>query len=407
MKLMKDLKGWTVQLQKFKLFFLLILSNFLMASLNAADSIESVLSNNRLEIFDLSRKKADEDSSILEKDWINQVIYKLSKDYGEEYDTLKSTISISQPIFKSGGIYKAIQYAHASKEYDHLDITAQKKAMIKDAVALLFELKKQDIAINKQSLLIDNAAIDVERKKEQVLGGLIDASFLDNSILDANTKKNRLLELNFEKFELINNFNNLSSAPYESFDLPQLSIIDKDDFIRNNLNVLKITADIDKKYNYKGMSVAKFLPTLNVTYDYFNYHDDGGSTSITDIDSTTYGFNITIPLDSKVLNDIESSKLDYLRAKVELKNIIIEEQNFFKTKLTKLKMLDAKVDIAKDDFELYNSLLEDLSIAFEAGLSAQADVDIMKNSKRIKSLDIKIFDIEKQIELLELYSRVN
>jgi len=404
---MKDLKGWTVQLQKFKLFFLLILGSFLMTSLNAADSIESVLSNNRLEIFDLSRKKADEDSSILEKDWINQVIYKLSKDYGEEYDTLKSTISISQPIFKSGGIYKAIKYAYASKEYDHLDITAQKKAMIKDAVALLFELKKQDIAINKQSLLIDNAAIDVERKKEQVLGGLIDASFLDNSILDANTKKNRLLELNFEKFELINNFNNLSSAKYETFDLPQLSIIDKDDFIRNNLNVLKITADIDKKYNYKGMSVAKFLPTLNVTYDYFNYHDDGGSTSITNIDSTTYGFNITIPLDSKVLNDIESSKLDYLRAKVELKNIIIEEQNFLKTKLTKLKMLDAKIDIAQDDFELYNSLLEDLSIAFEAGLSAQADVDIMKNSKKIKSLDIKIFAIEKQIELLELYARVN
>lgn len=407
MKLMKDLKGWTVQLQKFKLFFLLILGSFLMTSLNAADSIESVLSNNRLEIFDLSRKKADEDSSILEKDWINQVIYKLSKDYGEEYDTLKSTLSISQPIFKSGGIYKAIQYAHASKEYDHLDITAQKKAMIKDAVALLFELKKQDIAISKQALLIDNAAIDVERKKEQVLGGLIDASFLDNSILDANTKKNRLLELNFEKFELINNFNNLSSAPYESFDLPKLSIINKDDFIRNNLNVLKITADIDKKYNYKGMSVAKFLPTLNVTYDYFNYHDDGGSAAITDIDSTTYGFNITIPLDSTVLNDIESSKLDYLRAKVELKNIIIEEQNFLKTKLTKLKMLDAKIGIAKDDFELYNSLLEDLAIAYEAGLSAQADVDIMKNSKRIKSLDIKIFGIEKQIELLELYSRVN
>lgn len=394
--------------QKFRFFFLFICTLSLFTTVNAADSIESVLSGNRLEIFDLSRKKADEDSSILEKDWINQVIYKLSKDYGEEYDTLKSTISINQPIFKSGGIYKAIKYAQASKKYDDLDITSQKKAMIKDAVELLFEIKKQDIAINKQSLLIDNATIDVERKKEQVLGGLIDASFLDNSILDANIKKNILLELNFEKFELINNFNNLSSAQYKTFDLPTLTILDKENFIRNNLNVLKITADIDKKYNFKGMSIAKFLPTLNVTYDYFNYHDEGGSSSsISDIDSSTYGFNITIPLDSKVFNDIESSKIDYLRAKVELKNIILEEQNFFKTKLTKLKMLDAKIGIAKDDYELYRSLLEDLAIAFEAGLSAQADVDIMKNSKQIKSLDIKIFDIEKQIELLKIYSRVN
>ena len=240
-----------MRLQKFKLFFLLIFSSVLLTSLNAADSIESVLSNNRLEIFDLSRKKADEDSSILEKDWINQVIYKLSKDYGEEYDTLKSTISISQPIFKSGGIYKAIKFAKASKKYAHLDIISQKKALIKDTVALLFRIKQQDISIEKQSLLIKNANIDIGRKREQVLSGLIDASFLDNSILDANTKKNRLLELNYEKFELINNFNTLSSAPYDSFNIPKLEILDKDNFIRNNLNVLKITADIDKKYQYK------------------------------------------------------------------------------------------------------------------------------------------------------------
>ena len=140
-----------------------------------------------MEIFDLSRKKADEDSSILEKDWINQVIYKLTKEYGEEYDTLKSTISISQPIFKSGGIYKAIKYARASKKYAHLDITLQKKEMIKDAVSLLFQIKKQNIRIQKQNLLIKNAVIDVERKKEQVLNGLIDTSYLDNSILDAYT----------------------------------------------------------------------------------------------------------------------------------------------------------------------------------------------------------------------------
>ena len=89
---------------KSKSFFFLLIGALMTPSLSANESIENVLSNNRLEIFDLSRKKADEDSSILEKDWINQVIYKLTKEYGEEYDTLKSTISISQPIFKSGGI---------------------------------------------------------------------------------------------------------------------------------------------------------------------------------------------------------------------------------------------------------------------------------------------------------------
>ncbi|NQY93303.1 MAG: transporter, partial [Campylobacteraceae bacterium] len=49
------------------------------------------------------------------------------------------------------------------------------------------QIKKQNIRIQKQNLLIKNAVIDVERKKEQVLNGLIDTSYLDNSILDAYT----------------------------------------------------------------------------------------------------------------------------------------------------------------------------------------------------------------------------
>jgi len=396
-----------MQFPKFKALVFLIISALAVPFVNAEESIENVLSTNRMEIFDLSRKKADQDSSILEKDWINQVIYKLTKEYGEEYDTLKSTVSISQPIFKSGGIYKAIKYAKASKKYAHLDIALQKKAMIKDAVALLFQIKKQDITINKQNLLIKNSVIDVERKKEQVLNGLIDTSFLDNAILDANTKKNVLLDLNFEKLKLINKFSNLSSASYQNVGLPELSIIDKSNFLRKNLNVLKITADIEKKYQFKGMSISKYLPTLNVTYDYFNHHDDGRKSSSSTDNGSTYGFNITIPLDTRVFNDIESSKLDYLKAKVELQNIILEEQNFLKLKMTKLKMYDAKINIAKDDFNLYTSLLEDISISFEAGLTEKANVDIMKNSKKIKSLDIKIFGIDKQIELLDIYSRIN
>jgi len=392
---------------KSKSFLFLLIGALVAPSLSANESIENVLSNNRLEIFDLSRKKADEDSSILEKDWINQVIYKLTKEYGEEYDTLKSTISISQPIFKSGGIYKAINYAKASKKYAHLDITLQKKEMIKDALSFLFQIKKQNIKIEKQNLLIKNAVIDVERKKEQVLNGLIDTSYLDNAILDANTKKNTLLDLNYEKLTLINKFSNLSNAAHDSINLPTLSIIDKNNFLRKNLNVLKITADIEKKYQFKGMSISKYLPTLNVTYDYYNHHDQDGLSSTSTNSASTYGFNITIPLDTKVFNDIESSKLDYLKAKVELQNIIIEEQNFLKLKLAKLNMYDSKISLAKDDFNLYTSLLEDLSISFEAGLNARADVDIMKNSKKIKSLDIKIFDIDKQIELLDIYARIN
>lgn len=71
--------------------------------------------------------------------------------------------------------------------------------MIKDATELLFNIHKINYSIKKQELLIANANLDVLRKREQVLNGLSDASFLDNAILDANTKKNSYVELVYQK----------------------------------------------------------------------------------------------------------------------------------------------------------------------------------------------------------------
>jgi hypothetical protein len=41
-----------------------------------------------------------------------------------------------------------------------------------------------------------------------------------------------------------------------------------------------------------------------------------------------------------------------------------------------------------------------------AGMKTASDVQTLKNSKEIKSLDMKIYDIEKQLELLEIYDRL-
>ena len=61
--------------------------------------------------------------------------------------------------------------------------------------------------------------------------------------------------------------------------------------------------------------------------------------------------------------------------------------------------------IANEDFKLYSSLLEDITQAANAGLNSFADVDTLTNSKKIKAYDIEILELERQIELLELYAK--
>lgn len=403
MKLMKGLKGYIMPLSPSKLCALAI---FTATTVFANDS--SILSKERLDIFNFEKKQNLEESAKLRKDWINPITYKYAHDYGEDdLDSKKSIISINQPIFKSGGIYNAVLYANNLEKYTHLSIDIRQKTMIKDATTLLFQIHRANFSIKKQALLLKNAQIDIERKKEQVLNGFLDTSFLNDAILEANIRKNALVELKYNKTELINSFNNLASGNYKSFDLPQLQLVKEENFIDSNLEIMKQKKDIEVKDKYHLMTIAKYLPTLNFTYDYTKYHEIDNSATYSDGDNIEqYGVNVTIPLDIRVKNDIQSNKIAYLISKSNLETTKLEQTNFYKSQMAKIKMLDEKIQIAQEDYELYNSLLEIIIQEKNAELKTQSDVDTLANSQKVKSIESDIFKLDRQIELLELYAKM-
>ncbi len=383
--------------------FLFFSSLIVVLGLNASDDI---LSKTKKDILDYSYQKAVEDSQKLEKDWVNPITYKYIYNEGEKYTTQKSYISISQPIFKSGGIYYAIKYANVMKQYSKTTIDTQKKELIKKTINLLFQIRNNNITIDKQKLLIKNALLDIQRKQEQVLAGTLDTSFLDNAILDSNMKQNTLIDLKFQKQSLINNLAILSDKKYDELTLPTLKLLNKDMFLKENLYVKKAKEEIDNAYWIKKMTTANYLPTINFTADYSKYHDTDGNMALSKDDVSNVGFNITIPLDIKYSNKIQSSKLEYLKKKSLLDDKQKEELSIFKNSQAKIKSLNSKIKIAKENVKLYNSLLIQIIEQYEVGMKAQSDVQTITNSKEIKALDIKSLEIEKQIQLLEIYSRL-
>ncbi len=374
----------------------------LSLSLNAS---EDVLSPTKQALLDYSYQKSIEDSSKLKNDWINPITYRYSYNHGELYDTQKSMISISQPIFKSGGIYYAIKYANSMERYSKTSIDNQKKELIKQTVNLLFQIKNIGININKQKLLIQNSKLDIERKKEQVLNGILDTSFLDNSILDSNIKQNGLIDLELQKFNLINNLSNFSDKEYSQFKLPVLDLVENKKFLENNIYIKNSKEDIDNSYWLKNMITSNYLPTVNFTADHTKYHETDNNPQLKD--GTNIGFNITIPLDIKFSNTIESSKIEYLKKKTTLEDKRIEESSIYNSAIETIKSLDKKIVIAKNDLELYDSLLTQIKEQHSVGMKTDSDVQTMINSKEVKTLDIQKLNVDKQIELLEIYSRVN
>jgi len=392
--------------QKLNSLFLVSFLTFSLG-LNAQDKLdENILSKDRLNLFEYNNKKNEENSSKLKKDWVNPITLSFAKSYTDTNNTTTSSISINQPIFKSGGIYSAIKYANANYEYNNFDIELQKKELIKTATTLLFNLNIIDLNIKKNELLLKNKEIEVQRKKEQVMNGFLDTSSLDNAIIDANSIKNNLADLYYQKEELNYNFSNIASGDYKSFELPILSLNDEDTYLKNNLELAKAKADIEQNDNFVDMTISKYLPQVNANFNHKQNHEkDNGFPTNENVNS--YGFSVSIPLDIRTFNDIETQRINYLSSKLNLKNQELEEKNFYRTKLSKIKMYDNKKEIAKSDYELYSSLLEVIIQERDAQLKTQSDVDILKNSQEIRSIELNILELQKQIELLELYAKMS
>jgi len=112
-----------------KTFFL---SSIVICNLYGVDN--NILSQTKQDIINYSYDQAIEDTNKLKKDWINPFNYKYIYNEGEVYTTKKSFISITQPIFKSGGIYFAIKYANSIGDYSKTSVDVQQKELIKQTV---------------------------------------------------------------------------------------------------------------------------------------------------------------------------------------------------------------------------------------------------------------------------------
>ena len=382
------------------------LSFILISTISTLGANENYLSQTKKDVLNYSYDKAKEDSNKLKNDWINPITYQYIYSNTETYDTQKSSISISQPIFKSGGIYYAIKYAKSVRNQTNIGIDVQRKELIKQTINLLYQIKNIDITISKQKLLILNAKLDITRKKEQVLNGILDTSFLDNSILDSNAKQNTLIDLEYQRRTYVNNLTTFSDKKHEELELPVFTITDNDDFLNNNIYIQQAKDEINSSYWLKNMVTSNYLPTVNFTADYTKYHDTDNNSALSEDGTTNYGFNITIPLDVKYSNTIQSAKIEYLQNKTLLQEKEEEEKVLLDNVNAKLDSLDKKIEIAKSDIQLYDSLVTQIKEQLDVGMKTKSDLETMQNSRQIKTLEIKSLEIDKQIELLEIYSRI-
>ncbi len=397
----------------FALTVLFLSCNILLAE---TENLEGYLSELKQQEFSYDYQKVDAESSMLRDSWIQPIrlhySYAKSNPYDSTQTVQNAAIMLDQPIFQSGGIYFAIKYAEASRIYSNYSVDVAKRKLIKDAISLLMQIKQSDTAIIKQQLLIENANINFQQKEELYMNGQLDSGFLDNAVIELNVFKQALYDLQTAKERLVTSFNSISDLDYKTANIPHLALVQEDQFLNNSIDIKKIESENEKNRYFKNMTVAKYLPKVSVTGGYSWDALDNPSFAGTEVPSPpntsyyNYGFKVSMPLDVNFQKDIESTNVDYLKSLVILEDTKRSLVALYAQVDQNLRNYDKKIALAFEIEKLYKKLHGDTRSLFKAGYKTQYDVKLLQNSYKIQEYEIKILEIEKQLELLSLYEKM-
>lgn len=389
--------------------------SFFAASLVYAE--EGYLSGIKEEQFRYDYRKASLQSDILRDSWLAPIqtyySYGKSKQYGGNGTTQTAAVSIDQPIFQSGGIYYGIKFAEASRKYANLSVDAARTKAIKEAVDLLMRIRQSDLKIQKQDLLIANAGLNLELKTEQYLHGELDSGFLDNAIIEKNLQTQALYDMQTARERLISAYEAISDLPHKDAVLPKLSLLNETTFSSDAIDMQLARSDIEKGEWNQKVTLAKYLPriSLNTAYNWNRLENPAFAGTIMPItaesDYLTYGMKASVVFDVNQRREMEVARIETLKA-----NTVMEDKKRFLQSLYdqvkhNLENSDKKIALAKSNRDLYEKLLLDTRELFRAGYKTEYDVNMLDHSAKIQTIEIQILEYDRQLELLNLYEKVN
>ena len=408
---MRSIKGSSVL--KKHLILCSILGVFAAVSLLQADDLAEILSPEKRDIFNYREKYNELQSDKLKKSWVNPIRLQYRKNYTTQFstgtiDTSNYSVLIDQPIFKSGGIIYSMKYSDALRGATAAEIALRKREMIGSAVRILFNFKKIRLQQEKLKLLIKNDEIDIQLKSDSFESGILDSSFLDQAIIKRNADQTELLALELELERLKNEFAFLSHKDPDRFKLPVLKLISEKNYKSEHLELRSDTLHAEEKQYLSKMTWSQYLPEVSLQGQYIkgDLNPLFFNPSLKD-EYTNYSVTVSMPISINSLTDIEAGKVAYMEAATEVIDQKRRVDLEYQTILASLRIINKKIALDHKDEKLYQRLYTVTKNLEAAGEKTSYETAMMHNSLEIKKLDQRIHKIDKQIQLLSLYVKVN
>ncbi len=370
-----------------KLLLLLIMATLLLA--------DSPLSPQKAKLFDLKRRKQSAETNKLKNSWISPL--RLSASWQRNVNagnfdgtTTNAAIRLNQDIFRSGGIWYAVDYAKALGEAQALGIDIEEAGELQKLYTLKVQYARDTLNLDQAKLTLKNREIDAEVVKERYKAGEADISEMSRVMLQVDQAEKQVITLEnalaSEKFELKKLYGDRALS---ALTLPKIPLVDKEDYLNKNLELLHYRKQIESdKAKYKTIR-SSYLPKVSVSGNY-GYSKFRGDFQNYDGDEYGYGIQLSMPLDYNSLKDIEANKLAYLQSKLAREDRKNELEKEYAKRLASIEAGKKKIGVAKRMIKRYDELYRFTLAQYRAGTKTDYDVASLKNSLKIEKLEQKI-----------------
>lgn len=323
-------------------------------------------------------------------------------DYHSEMETLSA--SISQDIFRSGGITYQIRYADAKKQSAEIAYQQSVAQLNQQLFLALLNYQKNSVLIEQSQKRLNNKEIEIFIKRQLFESGKVDVTELNNALMGKSSELKTLTSLRYSRSEQRYEITKISDINPDIYSLPYFELADKEQFVTQQFDLRYAQAQSDTLKNLYHMTATHYLPTvaLNADMGYRNY-DPKELSGAYNGDYYSAGLQLTMPLIYNASATIQEAQATYLQEAAKIADQKRALQAEYAQAIEKIQSYRNYIEITSKNLILYDELIRILQAGVTAGTKTGYDLQTLQNTKAIEELEIKINEIDIQIELAKLH----
>lgn len=349
----------------------------------------------------------------LRYNWISPLNLNAIYDYdksaqgGYHSDTETLSASVSQDIFRSGGITYQIKYADAKKQSETIRLQKDIALYNQQLFIALLNYQKNSVLCDQSLKRLENKEIEVFIKRQLYEAGKVDITELNNALMGKSVEQKSVASLKYSLAEQRYEIAKLSDINPENFPLPRFDLVGKEQFVEHQFDVEYSRAQADTLKNLSGVTSSRYLPTLSLNGDVGYRRYDPQELSGYSGNYYSAGVQLTLPLTYNASATIQEAQATYLKENAAIADKKRELDAAYAQVIEKIESYRETIAITSENLILYNDLLRAIEAGVNAGTKTGYDLQTLKNTKAIEELEITINEINIQILLAQLHFALN